>query len=807
MNNSIKQIGILDPLGLENNPLTNKPYNNLYSHIKKTIDGETVPATYANLSKIWKPKKVYDYRYDIIDSIKNNQITLIIAGTGVGKTVLTPKFALHAFDYQKKVITTIPKKIITKSTAEFAAMCMDVKLGEEVGYYYKGEKKTSDNTKLIFTTTGSLISRLTGNDPLLSEYNCIIIDEAHERTVQTDQLLLLIKKVCLKRSDLKVVIMSATIDLDTFRNYFPKRKFSFKEVDVGSELSYPVKDIWLKNNPSNWKSEASKIVLELLTKTSEGDILIFGRSGGDANVICRDIHDKISEYNKKNKTDINPFCVKLAGNSTNEEEELAKNEFAYKEIKNDEGHFYNRKIVVATNVAESSITVDGVVYVIDSGLEFTESYYYKPMVRSLLEEYAAQSSMIQRKGRAGRTRPGICFHLYTEEHFNSLQKFPTPSIQKSDITNDLLNLLNLEYINNIGQLKKLLNEFISPPSDELIESCLKTLQAVDAITDIENKGKITPLGLILSMFRSITVNHARSVIESYLYKCEKDMIDIISLLIQSDGMINNIFLNYEYDFKKTAKQNLQLEKEYNKLRDKFIHPYGDHLSLLNVYKYYIEKKNELNIKKSSLKLDLTTLDVEGDIQDVIKEVKESVQQGGGQEQKLKKWCIKNYINYKKIKYVSLLSQTIKRKLYDIKLYNSSYLKQKNNKKITFQSKDDKIIYCLLVGNFTKTASNTIGTVFKSLFPIEKKIGKINNNSFLNSNTKLIIYDELFMSNKKSNLLKYNIVSTLNKNIYNLLPEEKRKLIKIPKEKKKSMKKKKLPKKKQRKSRKLNKILI
>ena len=241
--------GIYDPDGININPLTGTEYKNLYSHIKKNINGEVLNATYANLAKIWKTKLVYLHKDKILDSIKNNQVTLAKAGTGVGKTVLIPKIALHAFDYGEKVICTIPKKVITRSTAEFAAQCLDVKIGQEVGYYFRGENKTNENTKLIFTTTGSIISRITGSDPYLSEYKCIIIDEAHERSVQTDQLLLLLKKALAKRKDLKLVIMSATINLTVFRNYFPTPTFKFGEVDAGEFTSYEIQDHWLEKQP------------------------------------------------------------------------------------------------------------------------------------------------------------------------------------------------------------------------------------------------------------------------------------------------------------------------------------------------------------------------------------------------------------------------------------------------------------------------------------------------------------------------------------------------------------------------------
>jgi pre-mRNA-splicing factor ATP-dependent RNA helicase DHX15/PRP43 len=209
-----KNTGIYDPNGLYNNPFTNQPYQNVYIN---ELTKDKLPMTYINLAKDWSDKIVYNNKDIIIDSIANNQITLARAGTGVGKTILIPRIAIHAFDYKEKVICTIPKKLTTRSTADFVAKCMDVKLGEQVGYFYKDDNTTNKNgieTKLTFTTPGSLISSMVGSDPLLSNYKCVIVDEAHERSVETDLLLLLLKKACLKRKDLKIVIMSATIDLD-----------------------------------------------------------------------------------------------------------------------------------------------------------------------------------------------------------------------------------------------------------------------------------------------------------------------------------------------------------------------------------------------------------------------------------------------------------------------------------------------------------------------------------------------------------------------------------------------------------------
>ena len=232
-----KNSGLYDPNGLYNNPLTHQPYQNLY-----------LPETYTDIAKNWSTKLVYDYKDAIIESISKNQVTLATAGTGVGKTILIPRIALHSFDYKENVICTIPKKLTTRETAEFVAKCMDVRLGEHVGYFYKDGKEINKNgieTKLTFTTTGSLVSRITGSDPLLSNYKCVIVDEVHERSVETDLLLLLLKKVCKQRKELKIIIMSATVNLDIFRDYFPKSSFKFGEIDVGKQTSYEIIDKYL----------------------------------------------------------------------------------------------------------------------------------------------------------------------------------------------------------------------------------------------------------------------------------------------------------------------------------------------------------------------------------------------------------------------------------------------------------------------------------------------------------------------------------------------------------------------------------
>jgi len=712
-----REYGIYDPQGIHNNPITNQPYKNIYENRIITIGNEVLPRTYANLGKSWSTKIVYNNKDRIIDTIAQNQIILLTAGTGVGKTILVPRIALHTFDYKEKVICTIPKRLPTFNTASFVAECMDVVLGEEVGYYYQGTNQTNKNnveSKLIFTTTGSLISRMTGNDPLLSDYKCIIVDEAHERGVQTDQLLLLLKLACLKRRDLKVIIMSATIDLQRFREYYPTSQYRFGEVDAGSELSYPIKEAWLDKMPTDWKKIAVDITMNILKKTAVGDIMIFVKSGGDANQVCTllskavaDLRKKIvlenakktsqskqiSKNKKTTKTHttkshttkshtktkkskiqsksippeylINPLCLKLEGATNRDEQELATDSNRYKYIKDEKGYPYTRKIVVTTNVAESSITVDGIVFIIDSGYEYTEAYEPNSRVRSLLENTIAQSAVKQRKGRAGRTQAGYCFHLYSQSEMKSFDEYPIPSIEKSDITNDILDLMRLPEASTIKSVRSLLDEFISPPHEKFILNSLRTLQVLGAITNITPEGSITTMGFAIAKFRAIKANYARALIASYFYGCSRAVCDLIALVTVADGMISSIFLEYYADKKKSPEWNKKEANRYMQIMKSFAHPLGDYMTLLKVYKMYIKKMEKIpqSTNLQSVKPDNPVDMIADSENDVLLELEAEANPNkhepvNPQAQSVRKWCRENYINFNRLAKVRIMSRQL-----------------------------------------------------------------------------------------------------------------------------------------------------
>jgi pre-mRNA-splicing factor ATP-dependent RNA helicase DHX15/PRP43 len=224
-------IGILDPDGTNPNPLT----------------GEAYSEKYRELSAKWREFPAYQKVNEILKAIKDNNVILVTSGTGSGKTVLIPKFCLHALNYDAKIGITLPKKIITKSAAEFAAATLDVKLGDVVGYQYRGSdrKHRSSKNKLLYATDGTIMARLL-SDPLLKDFDAVIIDEAHERSVRIDFLLYLLKDVIKNRPEFKLIIMSATINVDIFKKYY--ESMAFVHIDIGGRTNYEIESIFLKNS-------------------------------------------------------------------------------------------------------------------------------------------------------------------------------------------------------------------------------------------------------------------------------------------------------------------------------------------------------------------------------------------------------------------------------------------------------------------------------------------------------------------------------------------------------------------------------
>lgn len=564
-------IGILDPSGININPL----------------NGELYSEEYRKLAKVWSNFPAYEKVHEILKALDHNQIILITSGTGSGKTTLLPKYVLHSFGYDKKVAVTLPKQIITQSAAEYAAKTLDVKLGREVGYKFKGSKKNShsDDTKLLFATDGTIVAKLM-NDPNLLEFDAVLIDEAHERKVQIDFLLYLLKQTCIARPDFKLVIMSATINEYIFANYFVG--FKFIHFDVGGRTNYPIKSIFLDQpiDPKSFVSKGLEIINNIKMSGENGDILFFVTSVIETVDSCKKIMGPTDQAT--NKT--NEYCIEVYAGMNPKQQELAQED-------NNTG---KRKIIVATNVAESSLTISNIKFVIDSGYELYSYYDTEKKSKVLVKKLITQAQAKQRMGRAGRTSPGTCYHLYTKNDFeNGMEKFPLPTIKVSNIYGECLKLLSLDSVNNVDKLKQILSEFIEPPSEQHVKESITTLMKLGLI----ESNIITKLGKIIADLQ-VDPMQGLSIYFGYQLGCAKEIIAIISMTDAIKGTINELFLVPKLIDQIDQTNNNKQSQKFDHMTKKFLSAKnsladqtGDHMTLLKIFSQYTKLRKAKNDQK------------------------------------------------------------------------------------------------------------------------------------------------------------------------------------------------------------------
>jgi len=531
--------GIFDPEGKNINPLNNLPYSDEYKI----------------LSKMWSNLPAYKKRDEIVSDIKDNDIILIKSETGSGKSVLIPKFTIHTLDYKGMTVMTLPKKIITQKTAEFAAKTLDTQLGEYVGYQYRGEQVKSSKTILLFSTDGSIISMIK-QDPLLLEIDILIIDEAHERKTQIDLLLYLIKSAITIRKEkklkpLKLIIMSATIDEKLFENYF--KKFKFKYLFLSGETNYEIKSTFLDYSILDIKNEyiekGKKTIEQIINnirnnKTEEGDILFFVTSVAECKKTADELDDKYKDS----------FVMALYSGFPSELNEYVSNPTSYKQL---DSH-YKRRIFISTNVAESSLTIDGICYVVDSGLEINVFYEPDKGINVMEKKLITKAQMKQRKGRAGRTKSGYCYHLYTKEEMDNAQDFPEPEIKTIDLKNICLSFMQIQSNIDkkdayIDEVKKMFSQLIQPPGDNYIDN---GFQFAIKHKLIENN-VLTNLGKLIVDSKMDVFD---GLILLYAYQMGKEMFNkvflIVCILGRIKGGVNDFFFKdvEKYDIKKLIKK-------------------------------------------------------------------------------------------------------------------------------------------------------------------------------------------------------------------------------------------------------------
>mmetsp|Transcript_21627 Transcript_21627/g.30302 ORF Transcript_21627/g.30302 Transcript_21627/m.30302 type:complete len:738 (-) Transcript_21627:524-2737(-) len=504
---------------------------------------------------------VYQFKDRLLDAVSKNQIVVVEGETGSGKTTQIPQFLVEA-GYADQGFTMVactqPRRVAATSIAARVADEMDVELGQEVGYTIRFEDKSDPSRTVLKFVTDGMLLREAMNDPMLSRYSVIVLDEAHERTLSTDVIMGLLMEVLPKRTkeskegELKLVVMSATLDAERFQEYFnnaPLMKVPGR--------THPVEIFYTAKPERNYVDAAVRTTIDIHKCEGPGDILVFLTGQQEIEQACEEIRETAA--NDANAKDLPQLVVYPLYSSLTPAQQSKI--FDPPPPPRTVGGPVGRKVVVSTNIAETSLTIDGIVYVVDPG--FSKQKVYNPRIRveSLLVSPISRASAKQRAGRAGRTRPGKCFRLYTEQSFHEdLQETTYPEILRSKISNVVLTLKKL----GIDDLVHF--DFMDPPAPETLMRALELLNYLGALDD---EGDITEMGLQMSEL-PIDPQLGRVLLSSSDYGCTDEAATIVACL-----SVPPLFLR--------PKESAKLADE---MRAQFAHSESDHLTLLNAYTAY-----------------------------------------------------------------------------------------------------------------------------------------------------------------------------------------------------------------------------
>jgi len=484
-----------DGMAAAMNPWNKRPYSARYYEILDKR--KTLP--------------VWQQRHDFLDMLDKSQTLILVGETGSGKTTQIPQFVVEAgyTNNQKQIACTQPRRVAAMSVSRRVAEEMDVTIGEEVGYSIRFEDCSGPKTILKYLTDGMLL-REAMTDPLLERYRVIILDEAHERTLATDVLFGLLKEVLKNRSDLKLVVMSATLEAEKFQAYFNGAPL----MKVPGRL-HPVEIFFTQEPEKDYLEAAIRTVVQIHINERPGDMLIFLTGEEEIEDACRKITREVQNLgDQAGPLKVVPLYSTLPPS-------MQQKIFDPAPPPTKKGGHPGRKVVVSTNIAETSLTIDGIVYVIDPG--FSKQKVYNPRVRveSLLVSPISKASAHQRAGRAGRTQPGKCFRLYTESSFqNDLQPQTHPEILRSNLANVVLTLKKL----GIDDLVHF--DFMDPPAPETLMRALELLNYLGAL---DEDGSLTKLGQLMSEF-PLDPQMSKMLVVSPEFNCSNEILSITAML-------------------------------------------------------------------------------------------------------------------------------------------------------------------------------------------------------------------------------------------------------------------------------------
>jgi ATP-dependent helicase HrpA len=456
-------------------------------------------------------------RADIEAALREHQVIIVCGETGSGKTTQLPKIALSMGrggwgqprvpgKRAQQIGHTQPRRIAASSVAKRIAEELNTPLGEVVGYKVRFQDRLQPGASVKLMTDGILLAE-TQSDPLLRAYDTIIIDEAHERSLNIDFLLGYLRQLLPRRPDLKIIVTSATIDADRFAQHFASSKGPAPVIMVSGRL-FPVEQRWrpFEDSRDYGLNEAITDAVDELWREGSGDILVF--LPGEREI--REAADQLRKHiaHQRMVANILPLFARL---SQQEQDEVFRTGGA-------------RRIVLATNVAETSLTVPGIRYVIDAGLARVKRYSFRNKVEQLQVEPISQSSANQRAGRCGRVANGICIRLYDEKDFNGRPKFTDPEILRSSLAGVILRMKSL----HLGLVDDF--PFIEPPLRKAIADGYQLLNELGAVDDVN---EITPLGQTLARL-PLDPRVGRMILEAKDRQALAEMLVIASSLSVQD---------------------------------------------------------------------------------------------------------------------------------------------------------------------------------------------------------------------------------------------------------------------------------
>ncbi|KAH0562145.1 hypothetical protein GP486_003163 [Trichoglossum hirsutum] len=483
---------------------------------------------------------VFKFKTQLIEAVRQEQLLIVVGDTGSGKTTqLTQYLAEAGFANSGMIGCTQPRRVAAMSVAKRVAEEVGCRLGQEVGYTIRFEDCTGPETKIKYMTDG-MLQREVLLDPDLKRYSVIMLDEAHERTIATDVLFGLLKKTLKRRPDLKVIVTSATLDADKFSEYFNKCP-----IFTIPGRTYPVEIMYSREPETDYLDAALITVMQIHLSEPPGDILLFLTGQEEIDTSCEILYERMKALGPSvPELIILPVYSALPSEMQSRIFEPAPPG--------------SRKVVIATNIAETSITIDQIYYVIDPGFVKQNAFDPKLGMDSLVVTPISQAQAKQRAGRAGRTGPGKCFRLYTESAFQS-EMLPTsvPEIQRQNLSHTIL-MLKAMGINDLLHF-----DFMDPPPTNTMLTALEELYALSALDD---EGLLTRLGRKMADF-PMEPALAKVLIASVDMSCSDEILSIVAML-----SVQSVF------YRPKEKQ-----QQADQKKAKFHDPHGDHLTLLNVY--------------------------------------------------------------------------------------------------------------------------------------------------------------------------------------------------------------------------------